>query len=183
MNLNLYHYYEENIGPFKNLSSLEPNEAEEILQELRNEGNTFASKRSLDYLRIRSELEAKAKMLFINKGGKPTNNFPHYMTLGACDWIKEWYKVGKEIVLRLDDFNEDLISFTYGDLFPTMRYQDGKEYRGQVYTKAEILELVERYGLPQDWNKEGNQGPERYIEAQIWDDEVIEKLWAIYANG
>ncbi|WP_110933298.1 hypothetical protein [Paenibacillus bouchesdurhonensis] len=179
MNLALYHYYEENIGPFKNLSSLELNEAEEILQGLRNEGNTFASKRSMDYLRIRSELEAKARMLFMKKGGKPTKKYPHYMTLGPCDWIKDWYKDGKQIVLRLDDFNEELISFTYGDLFPTMRYQDGKEYRRQVYTKAEILELVGRYGLPQEWNKDGDKGPERYIEAQIWDDEVIEKLRAI----
>ncbi|OXM82511.1 hypothetical protein [Paenibacillus rigui] len=175
MILDLYHYYEEDQGPFKNLSSLEINEAEEILQKLRCEGDTFASKRSLDYLRIRRELESKARESFINKGGKPKNLYPQYMTLGACEWIREWFKNGRHIQIPLAKFKEDSISFTYGDLFPTMRYQDGREYRGQVYTISEINELLNKYGLPQVWNREGNQGPERYIEVQIWNDEVIKK--------
>lgn len=67
-------------------------------------------------------------------------------------------------------------AFTYGDLFPTMRYEDGKPYRKQVYTKREIVQIVDTYGLPQDWNRDGSLGPERYIEVQIWDD-VIVKEW------
>lgn len=71
-------------------------------------------------------------------------------------------------------YREDFtISFTYGDLFPTMRYKDGKPYRGKVYLKNEILRLVDEYGWPQEWNKDGDYGPERYIEAQVWDDRVI----------
>lgn len=171
----LYHYFEEEKGPFKNLSSLERNDAEAVLHQLQTEGATFASKRSTDYLVIRHELENKARDLFIRKGGKPTKKYPHYMTLGPCDWLKDWYKRGKQISIALDEFNEESISFTYGDLFPTMRYKDGREYREQVYTKAEILRLIETYGLPQAWNPEGNNGPERYIEVQIWDDEVINK--------
>ncbi|MGN7358119.1 hypothetical protein ACTHPF_15190 [Paenibacillus sp. SAF-054] len=175
MIIDLYHYYEEDQGPFKNLSSLELYEAEDILQKLREIGDTFASKRSLDYIRIRRELENKARELFTYKGGKPTSMYPHYMTLGACEWIKEWYKNGKQIKIPITEFNEDSISFTYGDLFPTMRYKDGKEYRGQVYTLSEINEMLNKYGLPQEWNKEGKNGPERYIEVQIWNDEVINK--------
>jgi hypothetical protein len=53
-----------------------------------------------------------------------------------------------------------------------MRYQDSKPYRGQVYTLDE-LELIRLYGLPQDWNPDGEFGPDRYIEAQVWDDTPI----------
>jgi hypothetical protein len=52
---------------------------------------------------------------------------------------------------------------------------DGKEYRKKLYTYDEILKLIKKYGLPQDWNDDGRYGPERYIEAHIWNDEIIDK--------
>ena len=33
--------------------------------------------------------------------------------------------------------------------------------------------MIEKYGLPQAWNDDGRYGPERYIEAHIWSDDVI----------
>ncbi|WP_224754016.1 hypothetical protein [Paenibacillus terricola] len=122
---------------------------------------------------IRRELESAARNQFIAKGGNPQNPFPHYMTLGACDWLKSWYASPDVLEIPWDHFAEESVSFTYGDLFPTMRYRDDKPYRQQVYTKSEIVELIEKYGFPQDWNRDGDKGPERYIEAQIWDEEVI----------
>ncbi len=62
------------------------------------------------------------------------------------------------------------VSFTYGDTFPAMRFGDGKPYRRQVYTLAELPDLVVMYGLPQEWNADGKGGPDRYIEAQVWYD-------------
>lgn len=173
MSYDLFHYYEKELGPFKNLSSLPLKEGEQIMRQIKRHGKGFASQRTDDYLQIRRELEEKARAIFISKGGHPMNNFPHYMTFGPCEWIREWYTEGQEVRIRLEEFNEKSISFTYGDLFPTMRYKDGKEYRGQVYTIDELLILVDKYGLPQDWNKEGKHGPERYIEVQVWDDEVL----------
>jgi hypothetical protein len=172
----LYHYYESNHGPFKNLSSLSEDEAEYVLERLRQNGDVFASKRSDDYLVIRKELESRARDMFITKGGKPKSSFPQYMTLGRCEWLLSWYKHGAELKIDLDQFDACSISFTYGDLFPTMRYQDNKPYRGMVYTKDEIMKVIEEYGLPQEWNKDGARGPERYIEVQVWDDEVIREF-------
>lgn len=63
----LYHYYDEATGPFQNLSDLPPQEAEQILNDLRHQNRSFASKRSQDYLDIRRSLEAKARELFIQK--------------------------------------------------------------------------------------------------------------------
>lgn len=101
--------------------------------------------------------------------------YPHYMTLGRCKWLKEWYTTGEEIQIQISEFNPDILSFTYGDLFPTMRYKDGKPYREQIYTFHEIVKIIDEYGLPQAWNPDGDKGPERYIEVQVWDEEVLRK--------
>lgn len=171
----LYHYYETELGPFRNLSKLTYEDALEVSNRIKREGKTFASQRSDEYMIIRKELEQLARTQFIDKGGVPQNSFPHYMTLGECDWLKSWYREPSVIAIPWEQFTEEAISFTYGDLFPTMRYQDQKPYRKQVYTKNEILDIIYQFGLPQEWNRNGDKGPERYIEAQVWDEDVINK--------
>jgi hypothetical protein len=91
------------------------------------------------------------------------------MTVGACPWLREWYVQGCELSIPLSSFAPDVISFTYGDTFPALRLQDGRPYRSQVYTLAALPALIQQYGLPQEWNRDGQYGPERYIEAQVWD--------------
>ncbi|MDR6552622.1 hypothetical protein [Paenibacillus qinlingensis] len=172
----LYHYYDDSVGPFCNLSDLEPEEAERVLNDLRVQKRGFASKRSMDYLTIRRNLENRARELFIEKGGKPIRSYPHYMTVGECPRLMDWYNQGKVLRIPIAEFDSMTLSFTYGDLFPTMRYQDGKKYRGQVYTLNEIYHVIEEFGLPQEWNSQGKDGPERYIEVQIWDDKPLTKL-------
>jgi hypothetical protein len=166
----LSHYYEKANGPFRNLSDLPRDQAEQVLAAIRTAGNSFASKRTADYLAIREELEARVRRLFIDKGGQPKRLRPHSMILGKSAWLKSWYQHGEEMSIPLAQFDPHTVSFTYGDLFPAMRYQDGKSYRGQVYLMAELEGLIRQFGLPQDWNADGHLGPDRYIEAQIWDD-------------
>jgi hypothetical protein len=97
------------------------------------------------------------------------------MIVGACPWVKQWYLEGAEVQIPLTKFKDQNISFTYGDLFPVMRCQDGRPYRGLVYTQSELPGLIREYGLPQQWNAQRQTGPERYIEAQIWDDEPLKE--------
>ncbi|CAM3617076.1 hypothetical protein [Marinicrinis lubricantis] len=149
---------------------LSDEEAESVQAMLRVERKGFASRRSADYLAVRKQLEEQARAMFIDKGGKPRLQRPHYMTLGACEWLLEWYAHGTCLKLPLGCFNASAVSFTYGDLFPTMRYLDGKPYREKVYTRDEIIQVIEQFGLPQVWNADGSLGPERYIEVQVWDD-------------
>jgi len=174
--LHLYHYYEGCRGPFLNLSDLPFAEAEQILATIRQAGQTFASKRAPDYLAIRFDLEERVRRLFEAKGGRPRRARPHYMTVGACPWLREWYVQGRELSIPLSAFAPDVISFTYGDTFPALRLHDGRPYRGLVYTLAELPALIEQYGLPQDWNPDGHCGPERYIEAQVWEDVPLQRL-------
>ncbi|HEX2142907.1 MAG TPA: hypothetical protein VHG10_00210 [Glycomyces sp.] len=152
------------------MSDLPDEEAEAVLRDLRERGDVFASRRSADYLSVRRELEKRARELFVRKGGSPARTRPHYMTLGACTWLLDWYREGRELAIGLDRFNPTAISFTYGDLFPALRLAGQRPYWGQVFTIEEIEVLIDQYGLPQEWNADGAHGPERYIEAQIWDD-------------
>ena len=97
------------------------------------------------------------------------------MILGACPWLKGWYVDGQELQIKLTSIPKKCISFTYGNSFPAMNYNDGKSHRGQVYTVTELGEIIQRYGLPQEWNSDGKGGPERYIEAQVWDEAPLKE--------
>lgn len=169
----LTHYYEAACGPFLNLSDLSLEEAEIVQQRIRLENNRFASRRQPEYLLIRRGLENRIRGLFIAKGGQPRRERPHYMIVGPCPWVQAWYAEGREARIPFASFSPSAVSFTYGDSFPAMHMKDGRPYRAQVYTLAELHEVVAQYGLPQDWNPTGAHGPERYIEAQVWEDEPI----------
>lgn len=125
----------------------------------------------------RINYEELGRRLFIEKGGKPIRKAPHYMVVECCDWLNSWFIEGDFIKIPIQEFDLNTISFTYGDMHPTFspRVNDGKEYRKKIYTYTEILEIIKKYGLPQEWNADGKFGPERYIEAQIWSDETINK--------
>ena len=174
----LTHYYEQATGPLCNLSSLPLEQAEHILESIRRDGNRFASQRSRDYMKTRFTLEDKIRALFQAKGGDPKLARPHYFILGTCPWLKAWYVEGRALRVPLTSVPARCVSFTYGDSFPAMNYNDGKPYRGQVYTLDELDEVIQKHGLPQVWNPDGAGGPERYIEAQVWDDTPLKAyLW------
>ena len=100
---------------------------------------------------------------------------PHYMVVEHSPWLSTWYENSSFIKIPIEKFDLRTISFTYGDSHPTFsdRVTDGKDYRKKLYTYDEILEVIAKYGLPQDWNGDGKFGPERYVEVHIWSDEVI----------
>src|ERR1044071_3662680 len=120
----LSHYYENSAGPFSNLSMLPIEQAEQILEEIRKDGNRFASQRSSDYLKKRLALETKIRGLFEEKGGRPKLARPHYLILGSSPWLKSWYVDGRELQIKLSTIPKEYVSFTYGDSFPAMNYND-----------------------------------------------------------
>ena len=128
------------------------------------------------YISRRLKTEQEMYNQFLAKGGKPERKHPYYLTLESCDeWFFKKKRCYGSLAFDLSEFDENTISFTYGDSIPTFmeEYDDGKEYRKKVYTLKEIKELIQRYGLPQEWNPMEEYGPENYIEAQIWSDDPI----------
>lgn len=178
----LYHYFERSIGAFSNLSDLSVNEAEKVLEKIKNDRpSSQAAQRDVNYMKRRINYEKIVRNLFIEKGGKPTRKVPHYMVVEECKWLNSWYIDGCYVKIPIEDFDLNTISFTYGDMHPTFSpiINDGKEYRKKIYSYNEILKIIEKYGLPQEWNTEGKLGPERYIEVQIWSDDTIAKYFKL----
>lgn len=177
----LYHYYDKNIGPFKNLSDLSIKDANRVLQEIAiAKPNIQCAKRNSEYMQARLYYENILRNEFKRKGGLISRYAPHYMVLEHSPWLSTWYENSSFIKIPIEEFDLRTVSFTYGDSHPTFsdKVNDGKEYRKKLYTYEEILVIIEKYGLPQTWNDDGKYGPERYIEAHIWSDDVIGKYLA-----
>ena len=176
----LYHYYEKANGPLLNLSRLKISAAQEILDRFKKENKVFAAHRYDGYLKRRHELEKIILELFIKKNGKPRSEYPHYFVVEECKWLETWYIEPEYIRLPIDSISSDIVSFTYGDMFPIFsdlpNKHDDKEYRRQLYTYSEIQLIIEKYGLPQEWNPRGEFGPERYVEAHVWDENIMNSL-------
>lgn len=172
----LYHYFDKMTGPFKNLSDLSLENANKVLQEIAlTKPNVQCAQRHADYMKARYYYENILRSEFKKKGGLISRKSPHYMVVEHSPWLSTWFENSSFIKMPIEEFDLRTISFTYGDSHPTFseRVNDGKEYRKKLYTYDEILKVIEKYGLPQEWNDDGKYGPERYIEAHIWSDETI----------
>ena len=130
----LTHYYDAARGPFRSLTALPPDDANRLQAQIVAEARGFASQRTPDYLAVRRELEQRIRRLFVAKGGCPEQDTPHYFIVGTCDWMLTWYERPACLGVPLASVDPAVVSLTYGDSFPAMRYPDGKPWRGQVYT-------------------------------------------------
>ena len=141
----LYHYFERKVGPFVSLSDLQVEDAMIIQAQIDIKNKTFrAGKRSAKYYERRKYLEQLVRTMFIEKGGKPIRETPHYMVIGECPWLATWFEDSDYIKLPIQEFDISTVSFTYGDTFPTFspHVTDQLEYRRQVYTYKEILNII-----------------------------------------
>jgi hypothetical protein len=156
----LYHYYEYASSPF----AASPDTVSRVEME--------PEERMRKNRERRAELEAHAHDELRRKGGFPVLRTPNYFVVGESQYLEG--RLAKPAVLRvpIEAFDVNTLTFTFGDLVaafddPGMR---SKPYGATVFTYAEILEMIRRYGLPQIWNEQGKHGPERYIQAQCWMD-------------
>ncbi len=116
---------------------------------------------------------------FVCKGGKPRIKQPYYFSIGKCD---EWFYRQKNcygsLEFGLEEFETDVVSFTFGTSVPTAmgELQPGNESLGQVYTWAEMSDLIEKSGMFNNENVFSKLGTEKYIEVQIWAEDFYSKL-------
>lgn len=179
-NIYLYHYFDKALGPFLNLSDIPMNEAQAILNQIKtSKPNVQSAKRHMEYMEDRHYYEDILRTEFTKKGGIIMRKAPHYMVVEHSPWLSTWFENSSYIKIPIEEFDLKTVSFTYGDSHPTFSprntQSDGKEYRKKLYTYEGILQIIEKYGLPQDWNDDGKYGPERYIEAHIWCDDTINR--------
>ncbi|MCR5148896.1 MAG: hypothetical protein K6C35_08010 [Eubacterium sp.] len=174
----LYHYYDKRSGPFRSVTAVPLTQGIDMMKRFSQERpESMCAKRASDYIEKRLRCETLLRNEFEKKGGIIEIASPHYMVVEHSPWLSNWYEQGDFVRIPIEEFDVRKISFTYGDSMPTFSplVNDGKEYRKTVYTYDEILNIIEKYGLPQDWNDDGAHGPERYIEAHVWTDEPIKR--------
>ncbi len=177
--MDLYHYFDKRSGPFKSLTSVPKAEAEIIMEQMKRERpNSQCALRHDKYVEYRHNCEAILRREFAAKGGIMEIMSPHYMVVEHSPWLSTWFEQGDFLKIPIEEFDVRTLSFTYGDSMPTFspKIHDGKEYRHKLYTYPEILKVIEKYGLPQDWNDDGAYGPERYIEVHVWSNKTIKKF-------
>jgi hypothetical protein len=176
----LYHYYDKSIGPFVSLSDLPIEEARAVLANIaETKPNVQSAARNPQYMDRRHYIENLLKTEFRKKGGIIQRQTPHYMVVEHSPWLSTWFENTAYIKIPIKEFDVKTISFTYGDAFPVFsdnrHKMDDAEFRRVLYTYDEILCIIEKYGLPQNWNEDGAHGPSRYVEAHVWSDETIKK--------
>ena len=176
--MDLYHFYDRRTRPFQSLTQISEEDAKTVLDRIKAERpNSMCAQRNEDYIALRRRCEAILRCEFEKKGGVLEIESPHYMVVEFSPWLYSWYEESEYLKIHIDEFDLRTVSFTYGDSMPTFsdRCADGKEYRKKLYTYEEILEIIRKYGLPQDWNNDGKFGPERYIEAHVWSNKIIDR--------
>jgi len=179
----LYHFFDKRTGPFRSLTSISPEEAKEVIEKIKQERpDSLCAQRHDRYVEYRHNCENILKREFAVKGGVMEKASPHYMVVEFSPWLSTWYEQSDYIRIPIEEFDLRTVSFTYGDSMPTFsdKCADGKEYRKKLYMYDEILQIIDKYGLPQDWNDDGKFGPERYIEAHVWSDTPIARYIAAY---
>lgn len=178
-----YHYFDRSIGPFRNLSDLTVSEAEAVLARIRQTWpGSMCAARQESYINDRLYYEEILRREFVRMGGRPERKAPHYMVVGDCPWLHTWYENCDWIRIPAEEFDCRSLSFTYGDSHPTFspRVNDGREYRKKLYDWQGIQQIMEKYGLPQEWNPDGKFGPERYVEVHVWSDEIVARYRYLY---
>jgi len=185
----LYHYFENTCLPFRTITALAFEQALAALREWRASNPSSGLTTEEWYLNKRYEMEKTVREKFIAIGGKPVRTAPVYFTLGANKGMLTWYNNPACIKIPVSEFALDTISFTYGDMFPVFNpaMNTGEEWWAQVYSYADIIKLIEKYGYPKDaeYDLKNRIFPKdkpigrylKYVEAHVWSDEVLDRYY------
>lgn len=182
----LTHYYLSDRKPFLNLSDLEGEELQKVLNDLKGAGSkrVFGKK----YMELRKRTETRLRELFIEAGGVPKRKSPHYFVLGNSYWFKNLSENSKKIEIPISYFSSNSISFTYPDSFVSMGFMpdfgievEEMPYHNKVFKIDELDKIISKYGLPKDdrslkYEDYENKKFEKFIEVQVWDDSPLEWL-------
>jgi hypothetical protein len=189
----LLHLYRKGAQPFRSLSALRDDEATQIMKELYAEGSMFWErfKDPCNYLSFRRRVEQALRKGFIEKGGLPKDTYPIYLVLGRPKWGEDRFDpitlaTTDESAVPLEMIDEKEVSFTYPDSMVSALLCDEKnpqyyepEFHGKVFTLKEIKALVEQKGLPgEGWKTRMPEHLAHYIEAQVWNHDLLKEFFA-----
>ena len=139
------------------------------------------------FLLKRYSRDQKLRDLFIEHSGRPQRENPIYMFLGEHHQWESAYENPAVIRIPMDEFDPMTVSFTYGDSFAVLNPElfTDEEYWNKIYFVDEILEVIERLGIPPYVEYDFKHGiyPAdkhinkhlKYVEAHVWADDVLSR--------
>lgn len=177
------HTFHPDRGAFQNICLLPNEDAERIIASIRVDGHAYLKK---NYLARRLRTEDWLIAERSRKIGETPLIRPIYFFLG--DMADGWDKCRPtSIVLPLAMFDVDTITFTFPDSMescPQTNRGDhsDRSWHGQVFTFAEITEMVARHGFPDPKLPRDLRGPNAFIEVQVWDDRPLIEIRRHYGS-
>jgi hypothetical protein len=182
----LYRYFKVGTNPFKTISDLCDDEIILFMRE-NFPGHEWFHAHPEKRIANRRQIEAWLFDRFIVAGGEPKTTHPCYFTLGKSAFLRERGSYDAEIEIPLDLFSTENISFTYPDSFFSVwlsRNKDhelyNQELNGRIFRLEEVLNLVTENKIPENVQIDTAYGYkfEFYIEAQVWDWDILNKYAA-----
>ena len=171
------HNFHPERGAFRNICDLPREDAERIIASIRLAGHSYLKE---NYLPRRLCTEDWLIAERTRKIGETPLTRPIYFFLG--DMADGWDRSRPaSLVLPLALFDPRTITFTFPDSMascPQRRPADhvDKPWHGQVFTLAEITQVVARHGFPDPTLSRDLRGPDAFIEVQLWDDRPLIKI-------
>jgi len=171
------HNYDPQRGSLQNLCSLSRADAEALLSEIRYSGRSGLK---LNYLERRLATERWLLDERTLRLGAPRLRHPLYFFLGDfADGLDPSRPAS--LVMPLAVLPADTVTFTYPDSMASFPLhtegrdvRERKPYHGQVFTLAEIEQVVATFGLPGErWKTDPSMRHDRFIEVQVWDDRPV----------
>lgn len=175
------HNFHPDRGALQNICCMPNEDAERIISSIRRAGHAYLKE---NYLVRQLRTEDWLITERIRKIGETPLARPIYFFLGnmADGWDKSR---PASIVLPLAMFDLDKITFTFPDSMESCpqagaRGHSGGPWHGQVFTFAEITEMVARHGFPDPALPRDHRGPNAFIEVQVWDNRPFVEIFRHY---
>jgi hypothetical protein len=178
----LTHCHRPFAPPLQSLSGVPATELQRVLADLlRHEALPYRLTQP-GYLPERRMIEARMHGRFIEKGGQPQTQQPHYFVLGS---FSLWEEDGSlQLKLPIDRVSSRWLSFTLTDSFFNYRRTNlrgipipARAYQDELFTLDELPAALAAHDLPtNDWRSVPERIFEVYVEAQLWSDAPVSHL-------
>jgi len=174
------HYYRGDREPFQNLSEVEDGDVDAVLATLAGGSRRRFGPR---YLKLRQATEARARDLFIEAGGHPIRNHPHYFVLGRSPWFAGLYDDPHDVRVLLSELPPEATSFTWTDSITALGLgthlgvpQPAEPGKRALYRLDQLGLSTADFPVPSSGDAyEGYQQQllDHYVEIQLWTDEPV----------
>lgn len=178
--LQIVNYCHPDCTPMRNILRLPKNDAFSLAQKMadRNKASTafyrFAD--FVNYYPLRVKVDQLLRDSFIDLGGQPEEHHPLFFVLQSSSYLENWFDYGAITKILLHKIPAKDISFVYGD--SSAVFQRTGELN--VFTKKMLLDTIKNFPGSIDDFLHDIEKKHHYIEAQLWNDNLLPENLRLY---